>query len=173
VIWLDESFMLFPTSGRVYIWRTPKEAYNPECLVPPVKHGWGSVMVRTATPCYSILLVPLLPFMTELLQGSTWTDWVIRCITWSKHYFRTTMQCSKTINFNIYPGQHSRQIWTSLNHSGQFWRLRARNRFPPPTSLKQLEDVLQEEWYKIPLDCPKLVRVHSKKDCGWTGPTPY
>jgi hypothetical protein len=28
---------------------------------------------------------------------------------------------------------------------------RARNRFPRPTSLKQLEDVLQEEWYKIPL----------------------
>jgi hypothetical protein len=27
-----------------------------------------------------------------------------------------------------------------------------RNRFPSPTSLKQLEDVLQEEWYKIPLD---------------------
>jgi hypothetical protein len=26
-----------------------------------------------------------------------------------------------------------------------------RNRFPPPTSLKQLEDVLQEELYKIPL----------------------
>jgi hypothetical protein len=29
---------------------------------------------------------------------------------------------------------------------------RVRNRFPPPTSLKQLEDVLQEEWYKIPLE---------------------
>jgi hypothetical protein len=26
-----------------------------------------------------------------------------------------------------------------------------RNSFPPPTSLKQLEDVLEEEWYKIPL----------------------
>jgi hypothetical protein len=26
------------------------------------------------------------------------------------------------------------------------------NRFPPATSLKQLEDVLQEEWYKIPLE---------------------
>jgi hypothetical protein len=25
-----------------------------------------------------------------------------------------------------------------------------RTRFPPPTSLKQLEDVHQEEWYKIP-----------------------
>jgi hypothetical protein len=28
---------------------------------------------------------------------------------------------------------------------------RVRNRFRPPTSLKQL-DVLQEEWYKIPLE---------------------
>jgi hypothetical protein len=40
VIWSDESsFTLFTTSGRVYVWRTPKEAYNPECLVPTVKHG--------------------------------------------------------------------------------------------------------------------------------------
>jgi hypothetical protein len=40
VIWSDESsFMLFPTPGRVAVWRTPKEAYNPECLVPKVKHG--------------------------------------------------------------------------------------------------------------------------------------
>jgi hypothetical protein len=48
-IWLDESsFTLFPTSGRVYVWRTPKEAYNPECIpgsLPTVKHGEGSVMV--------------------------------------------------------------------------------------------------------------------------------
>jgi hypothetical protein len=27
-----------------------------------------------------------------------------------------------------------------------------RNMFPSPTSLKQIEDVLQEEWYKIPLE---------------------
>jgi hypothetical protein len=24
-----------------------------------------------------------------------------------------------------------------------------RNRFPPPTSLKELEEILQEEWYKL------------------------
>jgi hypothetical protein len=29
---------------------------------------------------------------------------------------------------------------------------RVRNRFPPPKSLNQLEDVLQEEWCKIPLE---------------------
>jgi len=35
--------MFFPTSGWVYIWRTPKEVYNPECLVSTVKYGGGSV----------------------------------------------------------------------------------------------------------------------------------
>jgi hypothetical protein len=27
-----------------------------------------------------------------------------------------------------------------------------RNKLPPPTSLKQLQDALQKEWYKIPLE---------------------
>jgi hypothetical protein len=36
-------------------------------------------------------------------------------------------------------------LWSGLETT-------VRNRFPPPTSLKQLEDVLQEEWYKIPLE---------------------
>jgi hypothetical protein len=49
MIWPDElSFTLFPTLGIVYIWRTPKGAYNPECLVPKVKHWGGSLMVRIA-----------------------------------------------------------------------------------------------------------------------------
>jgi hypothetical protein len=45
---------LFPASGRIYFWRTPKEAYNPECLLPTVKHGGGSVMILTATSWYSV-----------------------------------------------------------------------------------------------------------------------
>jgi hypothetical protein len=59
IMWSDESsFTLFPTTGRVYVWRTPKEAYNPECLVPTVKHGGGSVMVWVIMSWYSILFVP-------------------------------------------------------------------------------------------------------------------
>jgi hypothetical protein len=27
-----------------------------------------------------------------------------------------------------------------------------RNRLPPPTSLKQLKEILQEQWYNIPLE---------------------
>jgi hypothetical protein len=70
VIWSDESsFTLFPTSGRVYVWRMPKEAHNLECLVPKVKHGRGSVMVWAAISLYSILLFPLLPFMANYCMG--------------------------------------------------------------------------------------------------------
>jgi hypothetical protein len=47
--------------------------------------------------------------------------------------------------------QHLHHVWISLNHSGQLWR-RVWNRFPPPTSVKHLEHVLQEEWYNIPLE---------------------
>jgi hypothetical protein len=61
VILSDESsFRLFPTSGRVCVWRTPKEVHNPECLAPTVKQGEDSVMVWAAISWYSILLVPLL-----------------------------------------------------------------------------------------------------------------
>jgi hypothetical protein len=32
-----------------------------------------------------------------------------------------------------------------------------KNKFPPATSLKQLEDVIEEEWYKILPETSKLV----------------
>jgi len=49
VIWSDElSFKLFPTSGWVCVWIMSKEAHNPECMVPTVKHGVGSVMIWAA-----------------------------------------------------------------------------------------------------------------------------
>jgi hypothetical protein len=68
MIWSDElSFMQFPMSGRGYVWRTPKQAYNPECLVPTVNQGGDSVMVWAAISWYSILLVPLLLFYYLIL----------------------------------------------------------------------------------------------------------
>jgi hypothetical protein len=49
VVWTNESFFaLFPTSGRVYVCRTPKEIDNPECLLPTVKLGGDSVLVWAA-----------------------------------------------------------------------------------------------------------------------------
>ena len=47
-----ESSMLFPASGRVCVRRTPKKTYNPECLVPSVKHGARSVTIWAAISRY-------------------------------------------------------------------------------------------------------------------------
>jgi hypothetical protein len=61
---------------------------------------------------------------------------------------------------------------------GSVLETRVRSRFPPPTSLKQLENVLQEVWYKIPLQTVqnlyesmprRIADVLKAKD----GPTPY
>jgi hypothetical protein len=94
-----------------------------------VKHGADSMMVWAAISWYGILLVPLYPFIAELLQGNTWTGWEIRYILWSRCYIQKMMQFSKTTvppftqlelfgyglksmkgNFNIFPGQHNHQI---------------------------------------------------------------
>jgi hypothetical protein len=167
VIWSDElSFTLFPMPGRVYIWRTPKEAYNLECLV--WFQQWNFL---TEVSWYSILLVPLLPFMAKLLQGSTWTGWVIRRIPWSRHHFETMVQFSKTTVPPLTAGtvqswfeEHEGELldlpWPAqlpdLNIIKPLWSVletRVRNRFPPPTSLKATrEDVLQEETYKSLLE---------------------
>jgi hypothetical protein len=56
------------------------------------------------------------------------------------------------VNFNIFTDQHNQP---DLNIVEPLWSVletRARNRFPTPTSLKQLENVLQEERYKFPLE---------------------
>jgi transposase len=55
---------------------------------------------------------------------------------------------------------------------------RVRGRFPAPTSLKQLEDFLHEEWYDIPLETiqnlyksvPKRIQAASQEN---GAPTPY
>jgi len=58
------SFTLFPTSGVVYVWISPKEAYNPACLVPTVKHG-----ARFDDDSAG----PVLALNGQITAGDTWT----------------------------------------------------------------------------------------------------
>jgi hypothetical protein len=85
--------------------------------------------------------------------------------------------------FEEHEGQHL--PWPpqspDLSIAEPLWSLlesRLRNRFQPPTSLKQPEYVLQEEWYKFLLDCSKLVyesipRMIAAIVKATGGPTPY
>jgi hypothetical protein len=55
VIGSDESsFPLVPESGTVYVWRIHKEDYNPECLVPTVKHGGSDGLGSNIAVQYSV-----------------------------------------------------------------------------------------------------------------------
>jgi hypothetical protein len=60
--------VLFPTSGRVYVWTSPRKA---ECLDPTVKHWNRSVMIWAAMS--SILLVLYLLWMVKSLPVTTRT----------------------------------------------------------------------------------------------------
>jgi hypothetical protein len=55
------------------------------------------------------------------------------------------------LDFSTFPGQQSPDL-NIIEPLVSVLETRGRNRFPLPTSLNQLEDVLQEEWYKILLE---------------------
>lgn len=169
VIWSDEScFTLFPTSGRVYVWRTPSQAYDADCLLPRVKHGGGSVMIWAAISWYSMG-----PMIT--LQGRiTGKDYV----TILADHVHPMVQCLFPNGDAVYQDDkapihtaHIVQDWfceheddlshlpwppqsPDLNIIEPLWSTlerKVRDRYPPPSSLPELATVLQEEWYQIPL----------------------
>ena len=46
LLWSDESkFNLFGSNGKIMMWRSMMEEYDPKCTVPTVKHNGGSAMV--------------------------------------------------------------------------------------------------------------------------------
>jgi hypothetical protein len=69
----------------------------------------------------------------------------------------------------------------NLNINEPFWSVletRVRNRLTPPTSLKEPEDVLQEDWYKILPEiiknlCESIPRRIAAVLKAKNGPTPY
>jgi hypothetical protein len=127
-----------------------------QCGMPASKNETrgGSMMVGTAISCF--LLVPLLFFMDELLQGSAWTGWIIRCIPWSRSYFLPNNDAVfQDDNVPIYTAgtvyswseQHEGELqhrpWPAqlpdLNIAEPLWSVsetRMMNRSLPPISLK-------------------------------------
>jgi hypothetical protein len=141
VILSDESsFTLFLTSGRVYVWRTPKEAYNPECLISRVKQGGSDGLGSSIMVQYSVGPIIILHGRITVREYVDRLDNQVHLMI--QTLFPNNVAFSKVIatpftqyelfnhgfksinmNFSIFPVQHSHQISTSLSRSCQFWRL--------------------------------------------------
>ena len=161
--------MVLPTSGRVTVWRSPKEAHRPDWCMPRVKHGGKSVMVWVSWHSPGLLLVldgrvtakdywPILeghvppngssivPWRWCGVSGRQCTNTHSKTgdrVVWRTWKWSWTSPTACTVS------RH--QIWILLSHS-------------PPASCSALAAVLREEWLKIPLShCAGFVG----------GPTPY
>lgn len=169
VIWSDEScFTLFPTSGRVYVWRTPSQAYDTDCLLPRVKHGGGSVMIWAAISWYStgpmvtlhgritakdyvtILGDQVHPMVQYLFPNGDAVFQDDRAPVHTAHIVQDWFcEHEDELSHLPWPPQSPdlniiEPLWSTLER-------KVRDRYPPPSSLPDLASILQEEWYKIPL----------------------
>jgi len=153
----ESSFILFPTSSRVYVWRTPKEAY-PDCLFPTVKHGGSSVMIFAAISWYSAS--PLI-YITGRITANEYLDILNDEVLTMASILLLNTAIFQDDNAPIHTAkkvqswfeEHQNIIkhlpWPAqsldLNIIEPLWGVleqRIRSRFPSPTSLKQLADAL-------------------------------
>ncbi|GFT85992.1 transposable element Tcb1 transposase [Trichonephila clavipes] len=193
VIWSDEStFTLFQTTVRGYVWRTPKEAFAPECIVLTVKHGGGSVMVWEG----AIFWRGLGPLVT--LHGKIKAAHYVNILGDQVHPFVQTSfpgECPLYQDDNVpiptakivqeWFAEHEGLDWPPqspdlniIEHLWAYLESKLRTRFPPPSTISVLETALHEEWLHIPFQVvhdlyasiPRRIQsvIQSKG-----GPTPY
>lgn len=196
VLFSDEStFTVFPTSGRVTVWRSPKEAYHPDCCMPRVKHGGGSVMVWAAISWHSLGPILVLdgrvtakdyrtiledhvhPMVQTLYPegGAVYQDdnAPIHTARLVKDWFD---EHESEVEHLPWPAQSP-----DLNIIEPLWGVleeRVRKRFPPPASRSDLATILQEEWLKIPLTTVQDLYMSFPRQIDAVlaakgGPTPY
>ena len=117
ICWSDELSSILFASGR----RTPKKAYNPECLIPIAQNGGGSVMIWAAISWYYAGLT-----LSGRVTASDYMDILGNQVhpmvqllfpnndaVFLRQFAHTHSQkCSilvLNIHFNVVPGQHNHQ----------------------------------------------------------------
>ena len=169
VLWSDESkYSLFGSDGKVIVWRTPKEEFDPKCTVPTVKHGGGSVNVWG---CFAWNGVGNLVFIEGNMTGEMYKDILAQNLFQSSKKLR--LGSSMVFQHDNDPKHTSRVvknwlaekrveclIWPSfspdLNPIEHLWdELERRLKKHQPKNEKELRELLQVEWNNIGEDVTK------------------
>lgn len=104
VIRCDESsFTLFSTTERVYVWRTPNQADDQDCLLPTLKHGSSVILCRIIS-WYS---------MSSIV---TWNYVQILCYQvhpMLQHWRNLQNDNTTAVTWSFF-GEHANEIFTSF-----------------------------------------------------------
>lgn len=194
ILWTDESrYTVFRSDGRVWVWRMPGERHLPECVVPTVKFGGGSVMVWGCVSWHG--LGPLV-VVSGIMDTAKYLDVLDNAAlpTLWQHFGNGPYQYQQD-NAPCHTARAATRWfedmgvqkldWPAqspdLNPIEALWdelERRVRARPMRPKSPSQLATVLKEEWSKIPPSCyrklienmPNRVMTVIKAK---GGPTPY
>jgi transposase len=168
IIWSDEStFSQFRKSGWGRVWREPQEEFHEDCIASTVKHS-PSIMFWA---CFSYFdlgpIVPLLGRVNGVAHCETLAAYAIPTIQAQARKFKKKFSFQEdnapahtATVARSFLSQHVELLpWPAqspdLNPIENLWNIvedGIRKRNPQPSSLKQLEKMVKEEWVAISQD---------------------
>jgi hypothetical protein len=169
VLWSDESmFTQFRKSGWGRVWREPGEEFNEDCIASTVKHSpsrmlWG---------CFSFFALGPIVALSGSVNGEAYREIL------EKHAIPTVKAQARKQRKQFYFQEDNAPVHTAkvarnfllsqrvqllpwpaqspdLNPIENMWAFvetKLRSRKPQPSSIKELERVVAEEWNAIPQD---------------------
>ena len=168
IAFTDESrFRLFPTDGRVRVWRPPNERHSSSYTMDTVSYGGGSVHVWAAITrssksqlvilrqtvnkdSYKVVLKDyLLPWATANL-GDSQRDWKLQDDNVPPHRARDVEEEKRRLGVRTIPWPSRSPDLNPIEHAWSMLSRRISRRTPRPWNLAQLATALKEEWQAIP-----------------------
>lgn len=188
------NFQIFGTPGVTFVRRRVGEEYNPECVVPTVKHGGGSIMIWGCMAASGVgemhvcdgrmdscKYINVLENVLQLSFSNIFGDTNMENVKFQQdnapcHKSALTMRWFEENNIDLleWPAQSP-----DLNPIEHLWSiLKRRIQEHSITSKETLKNVLQQEWSDISSEeCRKLVSTMPKRVAAVIkakgGPTKY
>ncbi len=161
LLWSDEiKINLFGSDGVQHVWRRPGEEYQENCILPTVKHGDGSNMVRGCMSAAGnmdsnmycdILKQNMMPSLqkmgrTAVFQHNDDPKHTTKMTTALLMRVKVKVMEWPSMSPDLNPTEH---MWIILQ-----WKVDKHH----VSNIQQLRDVIMEEWKSIPAtNCAALV----------------
>ncbi|HXS15321.1 MAG TPA: transposase [Candidatus Saccharimonadales bacterium] len=170
VVFSDESpFTLFPSGGKLYVWRRLGEESKKECIVPTVKFGGGKIQVWGCFSYYGpgplyrirgkltgqkyreILKNNLAPYMKNL-SGETGLELIFQQDNDPKHTSNVVQNYLNNKQMVVLDWASQSPDMNPIEHAWKRCKDAIYARSDRASTLDDVFDIIKEEWTSIPLD---------------------